>query len=93
MGLGLIAACRISSQVAGARPALADEVSEALRSSGLPTDLDRWLVDDVLARVQVDKKRIGANLRFIMVREVGSCEVTEIGVTEVRRILRPDPMA
>ncbi|MDB4962067.1 MAG: 3-dehydroquinate synthase [Myxococcales bacterium] len=93
VGLGLIAACRISSQVAGARPELADEVSEALGSSGLPTDLDRWLVDDVLARVQVDKKRIGANLRFIVVREVGSCEVTEIGVTEVRRILRPDPTA
>jgi 3-dehydroquinate synthetase len=59
----------------------------------LPTDLDRWLVDEVLARVQVDKKRIGANLRFVVAREVGSCEVTEIGVTEVRRILRPDPTA
>jgi len=93
VGLGLVAACRISTAVAGTRSDLAEEVTEALRATGLPTDLERWLVDDVLARVQVDKKRIGANLRFIVVRDVGVCEVAEIAVTEVRRILRPDPTA
>ena len=93
VGLGLVAACRISTAVAGTRSDLAEEVTEALRATGLPTDLDRWLVDDVLARVQVDKKRIGANLRFIVARDVGVCEVAEIAVTEVRRILRPDPTA
>jgi 3-dehydroquinate synthetase len=65
----------------------------ALRASGLPGDLDPYLTDDVLARVQVDKKRIGANLRFIVIREVGACEPAEIAVTELRRILRPDPAA
>ena len=93
VGLGLIAACRISTAVTGTRSDLAEEVTEALRATGLPTDLERWLVDDVLARVQVDKKRIGGNLRFIVVRDVGVCEVAEIAVTEVRRILRPDPTA
>ncbi len=90
VGLGLVAACRISTAVAGTRAELADEVTGALQASGLPADLRPWLTDDVLARVQVDKKRIGANLRFIVVREVGVCEVAEIAVTEVRRILRPD---
>ena len=93
VGLGLIAACRISTAVAGTRSDLAGEVSEALRATGLPAHLDPWLVDDVLARVQVDKKRLGANLRFIVVRDVGVCEVAEIAVTEVRRILRPEPTA
>ena len=91
VGLGLIAACRISTAVVGTRSDLAGEVREALRATGLPADLDPYLADDVLARVQVDKKRMGANLRFIVVRDVGVCEVAEIAVTEVRRILRPDP--
>jgi 3-dehydroquinate synthetase len=68
-------------------------VVAALRASGLPGDLDPYLTEDVLARIQVDKKRIGGNLRFIVIREVGACEAVEIAVPEVRRILRPDPSA
>ena len=60
----------------------------ALAATGLPTDLDRWLTDDVVAHLAVDKKRIGANLRFIVIREVGLCEPADVPLTEVRRILR-----
>ncbi|MBA3452413.1 MAG: 3-dehydroquinate synthase [Deltaproteobacteria bacterium] len=91
VGLGLVAACRISTAVAGTRSELEREVTEALRATGLPWDLAPWLTPDVLARVQVDKKRVGANLRFVLIRDVGVCEVAEIAVTEVRRILRLDP--
>jgi 3-dehydroquinate synthase len=88
VGLGLVAACRVSAAVSGTRADLATEVERALEASGLPADLDPWLTDDVLARLQVDKKRVGAGLRFIAIRDVGSCEPVEIAVTEVRRILR-----
>src|SRR5262245_21210072 len=90
VGLGLVAACRVSAKLAGTRRDLEHEVVAALRASGLPGDLDPYLTDDVLARIQVDKKRIGGKLRFIVVREVGSCEPMTISVTELRRILRPD---
>jgi len=93
VGLGLVAACRISAAVLGTRRDLEHELVAALRASGLPGDLDGYLTDDILARVQVDKKRIGANLRFIMIREVGACEPTEIAVAELRRILRRAPAA
>ncbi len=89
VGLGLIAACRISAQVAGTRRDLEHEVVAALRASGLPGDLDPYLTDEVLARLAVDKKRIGTHLRFIVVREVGLCEPVELAVAELRRILRP----
>src|SRR5215467_8465864 len=93
VGLGLIAACRVSAAVCGTRRDLEAEVVAALGASGLPADLDPYLTDDVLARIQVDKKRIGANLRFIAIREVGSCEPVELAVTEVRRILRRESAA
>ncbi|HEY5937356.1 MAG TPA: 3-dehydroquinate synthase family protein, partial [Kofleriaceae bacterium] len=87
VALGLLAAARVSAAVCGT-PSLESELARVLATTGLPTELDRWLTDDVVARVQVDKKRIGANLRFIVVREVGSCEPVEIAITELRRILR-----
>ena len=89
VGLGLIAACRVSAAVLGTRSTLETELVEALAATGLPCDLDRWITEEVLSRVKVDKKRIGANLRFIGAREVGSCEPVEIAVTELGRILRP----
>lgn len=89
VALGLVAACRVSSALLGT-PSLEPEVTQALRRSGLLHDLGPYLRDDVLARVQVDKKRIGDKVRFVVVREVGRCETAEITITEVRRILRPD---
>jgi shikimate kinase/3-dehydroquinate synthase len=89
VGLGLIAAARVSVALAGARPGLETEVVAALRRTGLPAELDPVLTDDVLDRIRVDKKRIGDKLRFVAVREVGACDPVEISVTELPRILRP----
>jgi shikimate kinase/3-dehydroquinate synthase len=89
VALGLVAACRVSAAVVGVRATLEGEVVAALAASGLPVDLDQWITDDVLARVGVDKKRVGANLKFVAIRDVGSCEPVEIPVTELSRILRP----
>jgi 3-dehydroquinate synthetase len=93
VGLGLIAACRVSAALVGARADLETEVTNALRKTGLPADLDPYLTDDILDRVKVDKKRIGDKVRFIAIREVGTCEPVEIAVTELRRILRPQSPA
>lgn len=93
VGLGLIAACRVSAALGLDGAGLEADVTAALAASGLPADLAPWLRDDVLARVQVDKKRLGANLKFVAVREVGACEPVEIAVTELRRILRPTSAA
>jgi hypothetical protein len=54
----------------------------------LPADLDPYLTEPTLARLAVDKKRVGGILKFLVIREVGACEPAEIAVTEVQRILR-----
>ena len=48
---------------------------------------------EVLARIRVDKKRVGSKLRFVAIRGVGRCEPIEIAVTELARTLRPVPGA
>ncbi len=88
VGLGLIAACRVSAGLCDGSPELAAEVTAALAATGLPTDLDRWLTENVLGRLGVDKKRVGATLKFIVVRGVGSCEPIDLPIDELRRFLR-----
>jgi 3-dehydroquinate synthetase len=82
----------VSAAVLGI-PGVEAEITQALRRSGLPADLRGFLRDDVLARVRVDKKRVGDKVRFIVIREVGRCETAEIAITELGRILRPVPGA
>lgn len=88
VALGLLAACRISTQLTQLPAQLEVELSQALAASGLDTDLDKWLTDDVLGRVRVDKKRVGNRLKFVAIREVGSCEPIDIAVDDARTFLR-----
>jgi 3-dehydroquinate synthase len=88
VALGLVAAARVSAALGACGPELETEIAEALRRTGLSADVDRYLTDEVLARLQVDKKRIGDKLRFLVIREVGACEPVEVAVTEIQRILR-----
>ncbi len=88
VGLGLVAACHVSAALGLCDLALAGEVTAALDRTGLPSNPRAYLTDDALARLAVDKKRTGPTVRFIAVREVGSCEPVAIAVDELRRILR-----
>lgn len=88
VGLGLVAACRVSAALGMAPATLEAAVVDALRRSGLPADPSSYLSDDVLDTMRVDKKRVADKVRFIAVRSVGQCEPVELELTELRRILR-----
>ncbi len=89
VALGLLAACRISRQLTALPAHIEVELAAALAASGLATDVDRYLTDDVLGRIRVDKKRVGNRLKFVAIREVGLCEPVDIAVDDARRFLRP----
>jgi shikimate kinase/3-dehydroquinate synthase len=88
VALGLVAAARVSAAIAGADPALEQRVVDALAATGLDADVDRWLTDDVLGRIGMDKKRTGDRIGFVAIRDVGRCEVIDVAVADLRRILR-----
>ena len=88
VALGLLAACRISTHLTGAPAHIEVALAGALAASGLSTDVDQWLTDEVLGRIRVDKKRVGNRLKFVAVREVGLCEPIDIAVDDTRRFLR-----
>ncbi len=70
VGIGLLAALRLSG-----RDALRAEVSDLLAARGLPLAFEGAPVDDVLAMVEHDKKRVGGRVPFVLVEAPG--QVTE----------------
>ncbi len=66
VGIGLLAALRLSGQ-----DELRREVAELLSARGLPGAFKGAGVDDVLAVVDRDKKRVGDTVPFVLVEEAG----------------------
>jgi shikimate kinase/3-dehydroquinate synthase len=75
VGLGLLAALRLSEQ-----DELRTQVRELLLAHGLPVALDGVALEEVIAAVAHDKKRIGAFTPFVLVDSPGDvrvgCEVS-----------------
>jgi len=69
VGLGLLAALTLSEQ-----PELRDQVRALLLARGLPVDLEGAPVDAVLEAMTRDKKRIGAEVPFVLLRAPGEVE-------------------
>ena len=80
IAVGLLAALRLSG-----RDALRSEVAELLAARGLPVRFRGAAVDDVLALIDRDKKRVGGRVPFVLVEAPG--EVTpghEVAPAELR---------
>jgi shikimate kinase/3-dehydroquinate synthase len=88
VALGLVAACHVSVALGLASPDLADEVSAAVARCGLPADPRPLLTEAVITRIGVDKKRRGATVRFVAIREVGRCELVQVPIVDLATILR-----
>ena len=66
VGLGLLAALRL-----GGTPELREQVAALLGAAGLPTTLDGAEPEAVLAATRRDKKRVGADVPYVLVRSPG----------------------
>jgi shikimate kinase/3-dehydroquinate synthase len=67
VGLGLLAALRLSGQ-----GALRAQVAELLAAQGLPTSLDGIDPGEVVAATRADKKRLGAEVPFVLLEAPGA---------------------
>jgi shikimate kinase / 3-dehydroquinate synthase len=69
VGLGLLAALRLSGQ-----EELREQVRELLLERGLPVSFSDLPVEAVIEATRRDKKRLGANVPFVLVRAPGQVE-------------------
>jgi shikimate kinase/3-dehydroquinate synthase len=69
VGLGLLAALRLSGQ-----DRLREEVHELMLAHGLPVELAGAPPEQVLSTIDHDKKRLGGEVPFVLVRAPGAVE-------------------
>ncbi|MBK9073025.1 MAG: bifunctional shikimate kinase/3-dehydroquinate synthase [Myxococcales bacterium] len=88
VGLGLLAAARVSEALGLAPAELAPRIKGLLAACGLSHELTPHLTSQVLGYISSDKKRRGATLEFVAMRDVGDCTAVNLTISDFDRILR-----
>ena len=84
VALGMMAALSLGVSLGVTPPAVRERTRALLRRLGLPVDVEHRLTPEVLARIDVDKKRRGQSVRFVLVGEPGTCTLRDIALDELR---------
>ncbi len=72
IAIGILAAARLSQRAGLAQPGLVAQIAAALDALGLPKSMPPGLdLEEVLERVQLDKKKRGGQVRFVLPLKVG----------------------
>jgi shikimate kinase/3-dehydroquinate synthase len=81
VAIGLVAALRLSTKLAGLDQTVVDEVSELLAGHGLPRSAPGLAPAAVLAAMRHDKKRAAGTHRFVLLESIGK-PVREVEVPD-----------
>ncbi|MCA8999606.1 MAG: 3-dehydroquinate synthase, partial [Planctomycetaceae bacterium] len=91
VSVGMVHASRLAEKLGRIDPKVTERQVKLLSALHLPVSLphpERVAVDDVLSRMQLDKKTIGGQLRFILPTKIGHVEtVKDVPVEQVREVL------
>ncbi len=88
ISLGMVAALSLGVTLGLTPEPLRDRVTTLLGRLGLPIDLEGRLTARVLARIDVDKKRRSDAIRFVFATDVGSTQLRDVPMEELRSRLR-----
>jgi 3-dehydroquinate synthase len=85
ISIGQVAAARISEQLSGLPAADAARIRQLLRRAGLPTSasLSRRDNQRLMEAMQLDKKVIGGEVKFVLARRIGKVEFGQAVPREV----------
>jgi 3-dehydroquinate synthase len=75
---GMVAECRLAERIEWIDPALTDRLIALLERFGLPTGFPGLDPDRMIAAMGRDKKNQGGAIRFVLPRELGRVELTNL---------------
>jgi shikimate kinase / 3-dehydroquinate synthase len=87
VSLGMVAMLRVGCELGVTAPAVADRVIGLLARLGLPTRIEDEPVGAALRFLSLDKKRHGASVRAVLLREVGEAFVEPLPLDRLAALL------
>lgn len=89
VAVGMVAESRLAERLGWVAPDRTDRLTALLERLGLPTSLPDYDADALLDAMSRDKKNQGGRIRFVLPREIGRVELTDLpGDEDIRAALR-----
>ena len=83
VSLGMIYACQISNKLGYLSDEKVNRVKNLLNKFGLPVDVSKINVSEILHLIQKDKKAKYNNIDFIVLRDIGRAEILNIKISDL----------
>jgi 3-dehydroquinate synthase len=89
VAIGMAAAADLSVRLGLCKPQVAADVERVLKKAGLPTRIPQGLdLDELIDLMRQDKKATGGTLTFVLLTEVGGCQVVrDVPAEAVRDVM------
>jgi 3-dehydroquinate synthase len=85
---GMVCASRLAERRGLIGPEVTERQQRLLRAFGLPTALESWPSEQLLATMRSDKKAIAGRMRFVLLRRLGEAALFEdVPDSDVREVL------
>ena len=86
ISIGMVAAARLSTQLAGLAEAEAERLRKLLAQFDLPVNIhaDREQLKDALRK---DKKRYGERVKFVLLTEIGAAVIKDVSLQELEGVI------
>lgn len=86
VGIGMLFACKLSEEYTALPTAVTEQLKEMLIAYGLPTEL-QIDVPEVIDVLKSDKKRTGAVIDYILLKEAGSAVIHSLPIEAIEKAL------
>ena len=83
VSLGMIYACQISNKLGYLSDEKVNRVKNLLNKFGLPVDISKINVSEILHLIEKDKKVKYNNIDFIILRDIGCAEILNIKISDL----------
>lgn len=87
VGIGMVIACRVSSQVAGLEYKAVDELERILGKYHLPASM-KINAKRAMEILRMDKKRDENNIDYIVLEQIGKAKVQSLPITAIEKAMK-----
>jgi 3-dehydroquinate synthase len=87
VAIGMVVASALGERMGITAAGTTDRLRKVLLSYQLPVDVN-WPVDDLLAAIQSDKKRLAGKIYFVLLRQIGEAVLNPMDTADLARLLK-----
>lgn len=85
VGIGMVMISKVGESLGLTEQGTADKIADVLKKYNLKTD-DVHSTDEIVKAMSADKKRTGAGIKFIMLKDIGNSFINPVPNSEIAKI-------